>query len=304
MVVFLFICANVPLLLWGARRGATEVGRQPRRGAWRRHKSIGSGLPLIHSFRLDELLSEKSYSLDNLSSEPDRAMITANDHTQSFTYEAVNCPRLMKVNGAHSHFFICSTEDIVRGYHHGDVAYFVGGERDLLFEQNFHAATKHKFRVIFIASAPQPLKKSKLLHELIDDIEVGPFTHDNRTALKDVVDHRFDTTKVEFIKFDLNSKSLLADDHLLFKDLTEAVVSSIYTGIDFCNILISLPISSTAHPYGTLKYLIKRLNHAAYYLYSIVHKEEEDIYHLSFVRRFCILKYKIGDPFKRMWKWK
>lgn len=100
------------------------------------------------------------------------------------------------------------------------------------------------------------------------------------------MDERDDTRRLEFLLLDVGN-------------LTEEVLLSISSGIDFCGVLVRHRFPA----FNDLRYLVAKMNYATYYLYASGWDAKQRVHQLSFIKRMCLRKYRIeGEPHVAVWR--
>ncbi|KAI1710934.1 hypothetical protein Ddc_13196 [Ditylenchus destructor] len=211
--------------------------------------------------------------------------LTLDDEMKEAVFAMMNCSGLLRVEGLHDTFHICRPK-VYNAIAEKAVAYFVGGRVDPVFVDNFIRQTAHqlKIRILTEISNKSALSNVDLIKEYNANIRFGPLSHRKAEIadVKTIIDSREDISRLAIIKYDLS-----------YTDVGP-IIMSITTPVPICQLLVVLRDKSVAQ----MTRLIKNLNSALYYIYSVNRSpHKRNIYYLSFMRLDCAPAYGGSNPF-------
>ncbi|KAI1702763.1 hypothetical protein Ddc_16921 [Ditylenchus destructor] len=216
----------------------------------------------------------------------------------NFTYTAVNCPWSEFINGYEYKFTVCIkanlqhralnfVEDTLQIGNRK--AYFVGGIRDMIFENNFLRATANTVKIVLVAQKGElHIKNSDLVRVVFTNVTNVPLFDPNRRTLrlKEIADKHNDFENIEYWKYDLGDDSAR---HIF----------SLLTALPVCQMLVKLADSNAS--YENVRYIMKRLSYNLMYLYANYYHSQSETYYLSFIHKFCLERYGASDPVNKIW---
>uniref|UniRef100_A0A915DL18 Uncharacterized protein n=1 Tax=Ditylenchus dipsaci TaxID=166011 RepID=A0A915DL18_9BILA len=232
---------------------------------------------------IDELIEEKNVSLTLFSELPSRQAPV--NELYSFTYKKILCYPIIRVSGRLSTFDICNSSitEIPKR-----IAYFISGDRDILFEQRFINKTNEKLKLKVFTKEKNGIRAHSALNSSADVVfikNVVSFSDFNQPlGIKDLIDVNDDYHQLELIKYEMKEK-------------VDSLIFSINIPISAAQILVKLKNFS----FEELRYLVKRLIYSMYYPYAINLDSKKSTYFVSFMHRYSFHKYNITKPFDVIW---
>jgi len=236
---------------------------------------------------IDDLMAKKDLPFNSLAKLPNRDPNRAEERDR-FSYRRVECPqKTVTITGYSNQFQICyPPRNSLREEQR--LAYFINGFRDFEFERNFKRLIGPKnFLKIFTKNKPP---KENTLYEKPDTVQyvdVRIYTDsdsENEIGIKDLIDLNDDYHNMEFLKYEMINE-------------TDPIVFSINIPVFSAHILLRLQ----GFDYEEIRYVIKRLNYAVYYPYSVEKGTTGDVIFIAFMHKFSLNKYGIDKIIDSAW---
>ncbi|KAI3422317.1 hypothetical protein GPALN_012840 [Globodera pallida] len=248
----------------------------------------------FHRVTIDQLISKASghTPLDLLTKIPNRNDSDPKEK-RAFAYQRAACNSLTLIRGERNNFRICYPP---KKNISGQLAYFINGRRDFLFERNFKTMLNKDTRLkVFTKRIPSTeLETWPEWADVVEDVHVKIYTEQNedengqrQMGIKDLIDSRDDYHLMEFLKFEMSN-------------VTDPIVFSINIPVFASHLLLRLDHFS----YNEFRYLIKRLAYALYFPYSMEHDRTGRVHFVSLMHKYSMDKYNVSGFVQAEWNGK
>uniref|UniRef100_A0A914HGI4 Uncharacterized protein n=1 Tax=Globodera rostochiensis TaxID=31243 RepID=A0A914HGI4_GLORO len=201
---------------------------------------------------LFKLLIERNYFAKTLSKQ------------SKFKYSAVTCFMNNYIIGLLSSHTMCQLPFYPQSNRNSQNVYFIGGEEDRIFRDNFQMLTGSYFNLTVVNNTH--------LEELVE----------KHLGLKDLVSEGNKFGKTELIKYDIE------------KPGQEQLVLSLTTPVEACVIFVAL----RRHSLERVRNFVWEMNFALYHVMRLqLRIQPYRFTFISFIRHSCLAKYNVQGPY-------